>query len=104
MVAGSRLSIDLRENVPPRNGWEAWAMNQFIEANLPVPRGPVCWISVMKASPWSMRVQWPALRWTMSIGEAAGLRLVPEACMGSAGFMPGISAMPGMPFIWLMSC
>jgi hypothetical protein len=104
MVAGSRLSMERTEKVPPARGWVASAMNQFMEANLSCPRGPVCWMSVRKATPWSMRVQrWASGTWSMAMGEAAGLKLVPEAAMGSAVSwdMPGMFSIPG---IFCISC
>jgi hypothetical protein len=90
--------MERTENVPPASGCEAWPMNQFIDANLSAPRGPVCWISETNATPWSISVQRPALRWTMSMGDASGFMLVPDACIGSAFDIPGMF-MPAIPCI-----
>jgi hypothetical protein len=52
---------------------------------------------VMKAMPWNMRVQWPAMKPVMVIGDEAGLTLVPEASM-TVVVAPGLASccMPGM--------
>ena len=101
MVAGSSENMARRVSWP-RPSWRmAMGMSQLVEKNLSPPRvtgdrqgtlncsqvageGPVgfpaacCWVSVMKAVPWSMSIQ-PAW-WDMiiDVGVDAGSMLVPE--------------------------
>src|SRR5579864_5862333 len=50
-----------------------------------------------------MKLQPPTLKFAISMGEDAGLKLVPDACMGVVVCsMPGMSAIPGMLAMPLM--
>src|SRR5579863_5972551 len=77
MVAGSRLNMPRRVSVPgPSERW-AMGMSQLVEKNLPAPRGPDCWMSLMKAAPWNMSDQEPRRDISMSCGVESGSALVP---------------------------
>src|SRR6266852_5725970 len=111
MVAGSRENIARRVSWPYLPFVPSWrmamGMSQLVEKNLSPPRmtggvqgtlncsqvageGPVglevacCWVSAMKALPWSMSIQWLM---SMETGVEGGSTLVPELVWLSSASM-----------------
>ena len=97
-------------------------MSQFVEKNLSPPRvtggrqgalncshvegeGPVgfraacCWVSVMKALPWSMSIQLPCWDMIMEVGVDVGSMLVPELVWLSSVSMRVVEGL--IMFIWV---
>src|SRR5215469_3309783 len=88
-------------------------MNQFVEKNLSAPRGPLCCVSLINASPWNMNIQPPFCHISISKGVELGCASVPDVVWSSSMSMkergalapvcdmPAISGISGvLPVVW----
>ena len=76
-VAGSKLSIVRKVIVPFPSLRCAMGIIQLVEKSLSRPRGPVCCVSLRKATPWNISIQSRFIVMIMSFGVELGSASVP---------------------------